>query len=152
MTYKELLKALEQLDPSRLEDNVTIWDPSQEEFFVVGETNTAEQLFEDAIDPGHFYLVLTEPYLEISREQVQSLVSNAFGFIDSSGNVMTTEEVAFHDDSFTISDVYGEEYTYLYEAAELGDDCVLLQRKNNPGTLERLTILKIAQDSASLLE
>ena len=58
MTYKELLEELQQLDPARLEDTVTIYDPYQDEMIAVVHTATAEEDDNDVLDPGHFYLVL----------------------------------------------------------------------------------------------
>lgn len=58
MTYKELLEQLQQLDPARLEDTVTIHDPYQDEYIAVAHAETAEEDDCDVLDPGHFYLVL----------------------------------------------------------------------------------------------
>ncbi len=58
MTYKELLEQLQQLDPARLEDTVTVHEPYQDEMIAVVYTATAEEDDCDVLDPGHFYLVL----------------------------------------------------------------------------------------------
>jgi len=58
MTYKELLEELQQLDPARLEDTVTVYDPYQDEMIAVVYTHEAEEDDCDVLDPGHFYLVL----------------------------------------------------------------------------------------------
>ena len=58
MTYKELLQELQLLDPARLEDTVTVHDPYQDEMIAVAHTGIAEEVDNDVLDPGHFYLVL----------------------------------------------------------------------------------------------
>ena len=58
MTYKELLEELQQLDPARLDDTVTVHDPYQDEMIAVVHTGVAEEDDCDVLDPGHFYLVL----------------------------------------------------------------------------------------------
>ena len=58
MTYKQLLEQLQQLDPARLEDTVTVHDPYEDEMIAVVYTGVAEEDDCDVIDPGHFYLVL----------------------------------------------------------------------------------------------
>ncbi len=58
MTYKELLEQLQQLDPARLEDTVTVHEPYHDELIAVVHTATAEEDDCVVLDPGHFYLVL----------------------------------------------------------------------------------------------
>ena len=58
MTYKELLETLQQLDPARLEDTVTVFDPYQDEYIAVVHAHESEEEDNDVLDPGHLYLVL----------------------------------------------------------------------------------------------
>jgi hypothetical protein len=58
MTYKDLLEELQQMDPERLNDTVTVYDPYQDEMIAVIHTHEAEEDDTDVLDPGHLYLVL----------------------------------------------------------------------------------------------
>jgi len=57
MTYAELLNQLYQMPKDRLEDTVTVYDPSQDDFCGVLTTNTSGDR-NDVLDPGHLFLVL----------------------------------------------------------------------------------------------
>jgi hypothetical protein len=59
MTYKELIEELQKLPEDRLNDTVTVYDPEQDDFCSVNHTSIALEKFNDVLDPGHAYLVLT---------------------------------------------------------------------------------------------
>ena len=54
MTYRQLLKVLQEAEDARLDDDVTIYDASEDEFFAVESVNV--QLEDDVLDEGHIYL------------------------------------------------------------------------------------------------
>ena len=58
MTYKELLGMLTVMDPARLEDTVTVFDPYSDEMTAVIDMREAEEDDCDVLDPGHLYLVM----------------------------------------------------------------------------------------------
>lgn len=58
MTYADLMRALQALDPARLQDTVTVYVSGQNEFYAVQEFQIAVETANDVLDDGH-------PYLEI---------------------------------------------------------------------------------------
>lgn len=58
MTYKELLKQIQELPPQRLEDTVTVFDPYEEEYIAVIDTDFSTPSENDVLDEGHFFLIL----------------------------------------------------------------------------------------------
>jgi len=56
MTYAELLRALTELDPERLNDTVTVYVTGVDEFYAVKEFQIAVGDVTDVIDDGHAYL------------------------------------------------------------------------------------------------
>lgn len=58
MTYAELIRELQTLEPARLQDTVTVYSSREGEFFAVREFQIAVESDNDVLDDGH-------PYLEI---------------------------------------------------------------------------------------
>ena len=61
MTYKELLdflKSLEQNADNRLEDNVTVWDMEQGEYYPAGLLTMEDS--DGIMDAGHMFLGFNE--------------------------------------------------------------------------------------------
>jgi len=58
MTYAQLLNRLYKMPKDRLEDTVTVFDPSNDEFLPVITTGEVHAEKEDRLDPGHCYLVI----------------------------------------------------------------------------------------------
>jgi|LakMenEpi03Aug12_release.lakeMendotaPanAssembly.Ray.scaffolds.fasta_scaffold922897_2 hypothetical protein len=56
MTYAELIKELQDLDPARLQDTVTVYVSGVDEFYAVEEFQIAVGDVNDVIDDGHAYL------------------------------------------------------------------------------------------------
>ena len=56
MTYADLLKELQNLDPSRLLDTVTLYDNTRDEFYAVKDFQIAVGDNTDVVDDGHAYL------------------------------------------------------------------------------------------------
>ena len=56
MTYAELIKELQGLDPARLQDTVTVYVKGVDEFYAVNEFQIAVGDVNDVIDDGHAYL------------------------------------------------------------------------------------------------
>jgi hypothetical protein len=56
MTYAELIKELQGLDPARLQDTVTVYVSGVDEFYAVEEFQIAVGDVNDVIDDGHAYL------------------------------------------------------------------------------------------------
>jgi hypothetical protein len=56
MTYAELIAELQSLDPARLQDTVTVYVSSQDEFYAVNEFQIAVSDDNDVLDDGHAYL------------------------------------------------------------------------------------------------
>ena len=56
MTYRELMQFLQSLpdDALRLDDNVTVYDASTDEFY--GQVELLEAVDSDVLDDNHFYL------------------------------------------------------------------------------------------------
>ena len=57
MTYNDLIKALKMIPKERLEDTVTVFDPSADEYTAVEEAQVSDY-DTDVLDPGHLFLVL----------------------------------------------------------------------------------------------
>ena len=55
MTYAELIRELQDLDPARLQDDVTVYVAGVDEFYAVDELQIAGD-DNDTLDPGHAYL------------------------------------------------------------------------------------------------
>lgn len=58
MTYKELLNELLKLNPERLEDTVTVYEPYEDEYISVIDTDQAVESQCDVLDDGHFVLIM----------------------------------------------------------------------------------------------
>jgi hypothetical protein len=58
MTYAQLIEELGKIPFDRLNDTVTVYDPSMDEFCGVKEMTIADERIDDTLDPGHAYLVL----------------------------------------------------------------------------------------------
>ena len=58
MTYKQLLEELQALTPEQLDATVTIKEPYTDEYIAVVHSDIAEDVSNDVLDPGHYYLVL----------------------------------------------------------------------------------------------
>ena len=61
MTYRTLLAKLLRMSedsPSRLNDAVTIYDPSQDEYLSADELKFAEEKTNDVLDDGHPFITL----------------------------------------------------------------------------------------------
>jgi hypothetical protein len=56
MTYSDLLRELQDLDPARLQDTVTVYVSGVDEFYAVNEFQIAVGDVNDVIDDGHAYL------------------------------------------------------------------------------------------------
>lgn len=56
MTYAELIRELQDLDPARLQDTVTVYVTGPDEFYPVNELQIAVGQLTDVIDDGHAYL------------------------------------------------------------------------------------------------
>lgn len=56
MTYAELIRELQDLDPARLQDTVTVYVNGVDEFYAVNEFQIAVGDVNDVIDDGHAYL------------------------------------------------------------------------------------------------
>lgn len=56
ITYRELLEKLKQLPSERLDDNVTVYDVFEEEFYPVQSFRKANDN-EDVVDPTQHYMV-----------------------------------------------------------------------------------------------
>lgn len=55
LTYRMLLKKLQGLHPDRLDDNVTIYVNTQDEYVPVQSAGIASE-HNDVLDQGHFFL------------------------------------------------------------------------------------------------
>ena len=58
MTYKELLNELLKLNPERLEDTVTVYEPYEDEYISVIDTDKVVETQCDVLDDGHFVLIM----------------------------------------------------------------------------------------------
>lgn len=56
MTYKELKEKLDTLTPEQLEDNVTVCDQNQAEFFEASDVETTKD--DEILHAKHFYIIL----------------------------------------------------------------------------------------------
>ena len=54
MTYKELLEALNKLNPEQLNQTATVYDGLVDEFYPVNGCNT--NTFDDRLDEDHFFI------------------------------------------------------------------------------------------------
>jgi hypothetical protein len=55
MTYRELLRKLHNIPSDRLDDNVTIYDPNQDEYI---PSAGFFQSYTDVLDDGHYVIEL----------------------------------------------------------------------------------------------
>lgn len=58
MTYKELLEELNAIDPNRLNDTVTIYEPYEDEYIPVVHSFISDARECDVLDDGHYVLLL----------------------------------------------------------------------------------------------
>ena len=58
MTYQQLLDKLNTIDPKRLGDTVTVFDPYSDEYMAVAQVEIADEQYNDVLDHGHLFLVL----------------------------------------------------------------------------------------------
>lgn len=58
MTYAELLNILWSMPKDRLEDDVTVYITSMDEYFAITGHETAEEKNNDVLDNGHLFLKL----------------------------------------------------------------------------------------------
>ncbi len=58
MTYGELLFQLQSLTKEQLQQTVTVYEPYQDEYVAVIDTDITNEEFCDVLDPDHFYLIL----------------------------------------------------------------------------------------------
>lgn len=58
MTYQQLLNQLSEFTPEQLQMDVTIYDPSSEEYFGIGNLRIA--IDNDVLDNGHLYVELKQ--------------------------------------------------------------------------------------------
>ncbi len=56
MTYADLIKELQDLDPARLQDTVTVYVRGVDEFYAVEKFQIAVGDCTDVLDDGHAYL------------------------------------------------------------------------------------------------
>lgn len=69
MTYAELLQVLQNLDPERLSDTVTVYDEEEDEYF--GATGCVVTKETDVLDENHLFLTIkgeTKTELGLLRE------------------------------------------------------------------------------------
>ena len=57
MTYRQLLKKMQSIPDDRLDDDVTVFNGEDEEFYPVFRVKTADDEC-DVLDEGHFYLTI----------------------------------------------------------------------------------------------
>jgi hypothetical protein len=60
LTYAKLLAILQSLPKERLEDDVTVYDAEEKEFFPVYSSEKSDENINDVLDPGHLYLTIKE--------------------------------------------------------------------------------------------
>lgn len=58
MTYRTLLKLLQEAPPERLNDAVTLFDSNDGEFYSIDELVAADPREIDVLDEGHLYLTV----------------------------------------------------------------------------------------------
>ena len=58
MTYAELLNTLYEMPKDRLEDDITIYIESMDEYFAVTGSDIANEKTNDVLDNGHLFLKL----------------------------------------------------------------------------------------------
>lgn len=64
MTYRNLLKKLQEVVDSRLDDEVTIQDKSSDEFYPALTIKEAKEDTCDVLDEGHLYLTIETGEIE----------------------------------------------------------------------------------------
>lgn len=57
LTYRKLKEAIEAIPENQLDDNVTIYDPADEEFYQALTTEITDEEV-DVLDPGHLIIVI----------------------------------------------------------------------------------------------
>lgn len=58
MTYRELLDVLRAIEPERLDDTVTVYEPYDDEYIAVVGIGVSADETNDVLDPGHIYLIM----------------------------------------------------------------------------------------------
>lgn len=56
LTYRQLRNTLNVMDPSHLEDTVTVYSEEEGEYYPVSEMRFSTE--DDVLDAGHLYLIL----------------------------------------------------------------------------------------------
>jgi hypothetical protein len=56
MTYADLLKSIQSLDPKRLDDTVTVYVDTMDEFLPVGGFKLSDETTNDVLDNGHAFM------------------------------------------------------------------------------------------------
>jgi hypothetical protein len=58
MTYLQLLQRLQTIPTERLHDTVTVYDPYEDEYIAVIETDVCDEADNDKIEHNQLYLIL----------------------------------------------------------------------------------------------
>lgn len=58
MTYRKLLRQLQNIPDERLDDTVTVHLRHEDEFYAVANIEIADEDDQDVLDDGHLYLVV----------------------------------------------------------------------------------------------
>ena len=58
ITYRKLLRQLQNIPDERLDDTVTVHLSHEEEFYAVSHAEIADEDCQDVLDDGHLYLVV----------------------------------------------------------------------------------------------
>jgi vacuolar-type H+-ATPase subunit E/Vma4 len=58
MTYRQLLKVIQNIPDNYLDDDVTIYIKQEDEYFAASGTEIADEATNDVLDPGHLFITV----------------------------------------------------------------------------------------------
>ena len=58
MTYRQLLKKLQEIPNNRLDDDITIYDKTNDEYYPAFQIKEADEETQDVLDDGHIFLTI----------------------------------------------------------------------------------------------
>lgn len=88
--------------------------------------------------------------MNITKEQIKSLILNAYGFMSKYNSLHFCQEDYVHNETFELVDIDGECYELTYNNASVCNGSVTFEEVDG-GKLVRFTILIVPTDGSGLM-
>lgn len=88
--------------------------------------------------------------MNITKEQIKSLILNAYGFMSKYNGLYFCQEDYVHDETFELVDIDGECYELTYNNASVCNGSVTFEEFDG-GKLVMFTILVVPTDGSGLM-